>query len=1042
MATAGKDLNVALRITADVADGQAKLREIERALNGVGDAGRGPASAGIKSVGAAAKSSTASMQALASASNSSKQAAQQSAQAYARAAAATTAATAATDRSTQATTRARDAYGRFTASASQATAAQNAAAAVSQKVGLQMDVQAKAVNRLKGVVAAYVSMRTLQYLAGLSDAYGQNASRIRNATDSTEEYEMVQARLLATANGTYRALGEAQEVFLSTSRTLKELGYSTEQVLDISDSLSYAFTRDAARADQATNAMDAYSKSLAKGRIDADAWASIIAASDSIIGNVAKATGRTTLEIQRLGAEGKLSLEALNEGLRQSLAENKAAADAMEVSTRDASVAMRNALTVFVGKVNEASGASNVFTENLGAFSALLQDPATVNAAVDMANGIVTALNTIISCMRTAVEVAKWFGEELAARMHGAASDDVVRLEQEAERWEEMARNPLLRVRVGAMKNGERQWVTYFSEEEALAQAKKTRERLQNAIKERDKLAENAKNPTPSPTNAQVIPPRIVAAEAPTKPAKPKSAGNKQLKEAAKLQEQQAQEAARYLSALQQQLDEVGKMSALERVNYDVQKGKVKLSAEQLDLAQQLAGQVDARAQQEKAAEAALNVQNATLAAQRQLLIEIAGYNAEIAAASMGDKAAADMQQRLTIEQQFAQRTQQIEDQRRQALAKATEQDKARINSMYDDVLAIEKAFQAQSLQAYDQHVAARKMADADWSNGAKKAMANWLEDLDSKASQAQDIFSTAIAGFGQGFNDALWAGNWDTLADLGRDIAMKIINGMVDQNLTRPLVQWMQSSVGSGGGLFSQVFSSIFPSTADAGKSTGGLGGALNGLVGGGGGIDAAASTAAYTANAGAVATATGALTGFIGALTTATAALGASSGTSAVAGAASNAGGWFSAIKGAFGFATGGPIRGPGTGTSDSIPILASNGEFMVRAAAASSAAARAFLHDFNSRGMAALKHWSQYATGGLITDTGSRASGIPSAAAFQPTTPVTNTSVDNRLALNLIDDPDRIASVLTSRRGEEAFTVLLSRNPAKFRQLLNIS
>jgi hypothetical protein len=40
-----------------------------------------------------------------------------------------------------------------------------------------------------------------------------------------------------------------------------------------------------------------------------------------------------------------------------------------------------------------------------------------------------------------------------------------------------------------------------------------------------------------------------------------------------------------------------------------------------------------------------------------------------------------------------------------------------------------------------------------------------------------------------------------------------------------------------------------------------------------------------------------------------------------------------------------------------------------------------------------------------------------------------------------LNLIDDPDRIASVLRSPAGEKAFTVVISRNPQKFRQLLGV-
>jgi hypothetical protein len=77
--------------------------------------------------------------------------------------------------------------------------------------------------------------------------------------------------------------------------------------------------------------------------------------------------------------------------------------------------------------------------------------------------------------------------------------------------------------------------------------------------------------------------------------------------------------------------------------------------------------------------------------------------------------------------------------------------------------------------------------------------------------------------------------------------------------------------------------------------------------------------------------------------------------------------------------GFATGGMVRGPGTGTSDSIPIMASDGEFMLRAKAVS-ALQRAYgagflemLNGFDVAGdpsTAVLRR--RYADGGLISST----------------------------------------------------------------------
>jgi hypothetical protein len=67
-------------------------------------------------------------------------------------------------------------------------------------------------------------------------------------------------------------------------------------------------------------------------------------------------------------------------------------------------------------------------------------------------------------------------------------------------------------------------------------------------------------------------------------------------------------------------------------------------------------------------------------------------------------------------------------------------------------------------------------------------------------------------------------------------------------------------------------------------------------------------------------------------------------------------------------FGFASGGHVTGPGTGTSDSIPARLSNGEFVVNAAATS--AHLPMLHALNgSMGSSGKSH---FATGGYVGPT----------------------------------------------------------------------
>ncbi len=421
----------------------------------------------------------------------------------------------------------------------------------------QIGAQTSAYSGLTRVVAAYLSLRTLQSVIELSDQYGQMASRIRNATSSAEEYAMVQERLLQTANGTFRALSEAQEVYLATADTLRDLGYTTSDVLDITDSFSYALVRDAARADQATTAMDAWSKALMKNKVEADGWASIMAATPSIVEGIAEATGRTQAEIRQLGASGKLSVEALNEGLRRTRDENKALADEMETSVADSFTKLRNSMTVFIGKVNESSGASQVLTSNIAELADALQDPETIRAAQELAAGVVGALNQIIAGAKETVRIVKWAAEGISAALHGAASDDIVRLEDQLNTYQEMLANPLKRLRIG----GKGQAIALFSEDEIKANIAATQALIDQFYKDQEKkppvVVPNVESPSTQGKSGGKT--GTVNAEAAA------TAGTKKLTEAQKAAKKAAQELAQAqkenidtIASLGQQLALVG----------------------------------------------------------------------------------------------------------------------------------------------------------------------------------------------------------------------------------------------------------------------------------------------------------------------------------------------------------------------------------------------------------------------------------------------------------------------------------------------------
>lgn len=262
------------------------------------------------------------------------------------------------------------------------------------KKGDQAETQMTAMGAsIKSLVGYMGGILTINKAIAMADGYTQMAARIRNATSSAEEYTMVQDRLLNTANTTYRQLGEAQEVYLSMAGGMKSLGYQTKETLDLTDSLSFSFTHNATRVDQAQSAMDALSKSMAKGKIDGDAWISIVTGADNVIADMAKTTGQTEAEIRRLGAEGKASLDDLIKTLITTREQNEKLANNMENSLADGFTKLSNEVTVYLGKANEATSATGILAGGLSSLADNLDLVANTGAALGLGY-VTTALLT------------------------------------------------------------------------------------------------------------------------------------------------------------------------------------------------------------------------------------------------------------------------------------------------------------------------------------------------------------------------------------------------------------------------------------------------------------------------------------------------------------------------------------------------------------------------------------------------------------------------------------------------------------------------
>ncbi len=218
---------------------------------------------------------------------------------------------------------------------------------------------------IKNALAVAVGAASVRSIIDVADSYSQMSDRMGLATSSVNEYNLVQDRLLDTAKRTYRPLSEAQELYIRTADSLKSMGYNTSEALDVMDSFSFLLVTNSASTDKAASAIDAYSKALQTGKVEADGWQSILAAMPTIVDTLAKATGKSAEEIRSLGADGKLSLDILTEGLQKSAQANGELADSMGVAVRDALQNLSNAFSVYIGRLNETTDGTGILAQGI-----------------------------------------------------------------------------------------------------------------------------------------------------------------------------------------------------------------------------------------------------------------------------------------------------------------------------------------------------------------------------------------------------------------------------------------------------------------------------------------------------------------------------------------------------------------------------------------------------------------------------------------------------------------------------------------------------
>lgn len=233
----------------------------------------------------------------------------------------------------------------------------NQAQQASEKVRAEVGKIGSSLSGLTKLLAGLATADFAKSVLDTADAMQSMNSQVRQVTSSETEYLAVQRQLLDVANNTRTSLESTASLYVSTSRALKDYGYTQQEILKFTEATNNAMTIGGVGAQQQAAALMQLSQALGSGVLQGDEFKSIAEAAPILLDTIAEYMGKSRAEIKKLGSEGKLTADVIFKAISGASEKLEEQAGKMPTTMGKALTAFSNNWQSMVSKLLNDSGA-------------------------------------------------------------------------------------------------------------------------------------------------------------------------------------------------------------------------------------------------------------------------------------------------------------------------------------------------------------------------------------------------------------------------------------------------------------------------------------------------------------------------------------------------------------------------------------------------------------------------------------------------------------------------------------------------------------
>ncbi|MDM3222690.1 phage tail tape measure protein [Citrobacter sp. Cf088] len=238
-----------------------------------------------------------------------------------------------------------------------------------------------------GMAGAFAGTFATGHLISLADEWSSVNARLKQASQSSDDFTESQRALMDISQRTGTAFSDNASLFARSAASMREYGYSSQQVLDVTEAISTGLKLSGASTAEASSVITQFSQALAQGVLRGEEFNSVNENGDRVIRALAAGMGVARKDLKAMADQGMLTADKVVPALISQLGTMRGEFEAMPQTVSAATTKVENAFMAWVGGANEATGATSALVAVLNTVSDNIDTVATAAGALAAIGG-------------------------------------------------------------------------------------------------------------------------------------------------------------------------------------------------------------------------------------------------------------------------------------------------------------------------------------------------------------------------------------------------------------------------------------------------------------------------------------------------------------------------------------------------------------------------------------------------------------------------------------------------------------------------------